>query len=356
MAYPLEMPSEKISSILRTCCSSKLVEKKGNAMKSWRVIIAAILIACALGLMLYKQTLLLAPVFVDNYVAFLSYTLKLPFPTVKNEYVGVIDLGKAWKPRILSLYLGDLVTRKSVIDENINNRRFAHYVGLWTALWFGAIALLYILCFKGQSFLFIMATYCGLAFGYMPGIVDRIFPWDLPALFFFVLFLVLLDKNKIIYFLPLFPIAVLFKETCIILAIAYLFINTAFKKKLWLFAAALLLALLPKFLANILTGAAGWGFINIHLLWSNIKFIAGNMMPFFINAGLLWAFIVIPFKSRNSAAIKCIFWLFVIAVLTNAVVFEYRIWFELIPLCVYALWHHMSRDKQAAVDPQVFAA
>ncbi len=325
-------------------------------MKNWRVIIAAILITCALGLMLYKQTLLLAPMFVDNYVAFLSYTLKLPFPTVKNEYVGVINLGKAWKPRILSLYLGDLATRKSVIDGNINNHKFAHCVGLWVSLWFGAIALLYIICFKGQSFLFIMATYCGLAFGYMPGVVERIFPWDLPALFFFVLFLVLLDKNKIIYFLPLLPVAVLFKETCIILAIAYLFMKATPKKRLLFFAAALLLALLPRFLANAFISEGGWAFLNIRLLWSNLKFIAGSMMPFFINAGLLWAFIVIPFKGRNSAAIKCIFWLFVIAVLTNAVVFEYRIWFELIPLCAYALWHQISRDRQAAGDPQVFAA
>ncbi len=60
--------------------------------------------------------------------------------------------------------------------------------------------------------------------------------------------------------------------------------------------------------------------------------------PVFLNAGLLAAFFLMPFKCEHSRMLRTIVIVFCVGTLFWAIVFEYRIWFELIPLSLYPFY------------------
>lgn len=304
-----------------------------------RVKLALIILSLALSTMIYRQALLIAPLHHDNKNTFLSFELEEPFFIVESDYFGRMDLGKCWRPRIFSRYLGNLAARGCLENKKINLLDFSHRVSLWTAFWFAAVCSLFVFSFKNQAFLYIIGTYCGVAFGYMPGLVLRIFPWDMPALFFFSLFICLLHHHRALFFMPLLPIAVLFKETAIILAVAYLFLfpDRRFLYRLQVFTGAVLFALITKLVADIYTGSINRPLFNPVLFRSNCWFLLRNATPYLANAGLISAALILPVQKPFGSALKSILLLFLVGILTNAVIFEYRNFFELIPVCLYIL-------------------
>jgi hypothetical protein len=59
--------------------------------------------------------------------------------------------------------------------------------------------------------------------------------------------------------------------------------------------------------------------------------------PLFINAGLLVALLLLPIKKRPIGMLKVITGVFILGIFLFGVINEYRIWFELIPISLYAL-------------------
>lgn len=313
---------------------------------------AAAIIALALCVMVYHQAAALAPLHPHTAQTFLAPRFQSRFVGFKSE-LGVMDLHKSWAPRLLSTGLGYLFTRGSVEGNAAVADRFAHEVGLYAAFWMGLILLLYLLTLRHLALLPILGTYCAVSFGYLPGVADRVFPWDLPALFFYTLFVCLMLRRRLLLFLPLLPLAVLFKETAGLLALGYLFGPWPLGRRLRLFALAAALAALARFGALAVTHTFGAPPFSAALLLANLRFCLTGVFPhpewylyplrwfdhpLLIDAGLFAAFLCVRGGDANLRALRWIFFTFTALMFCGGIIFEYRIWFELIPICLYPLY------------------
>jgi hypothetical protein len=332
-----------------------------------REIVALGFVGLALCIMLYNQVKVIAPIAPHSMQTFAGYALRIDFPAFETE-IGYVDLQKSWKPRILSNILGSAFVRSAINDDGTFAwEKFPHLAALYASLWLGLIFLLY-LVFVGRAALIpILGTYAAVAFGYMPGIGDRIFPWEMPALFFFTLFICLMIKGKLEYFLFVLPVAVLFKETAAVLAVAYLFLGGTARRRLLLFSLALLLSGAAKLSADWLTHSAGRFTFDTHLLLANLRYTVLGKFPYkewyasvdridhplFLNAGFLVAFFIYPFRSKYTWMLRTIVILFTLGSLFWGVVFEYRIWFELIPILLYPFYHRQLAGKGWGDTPKL---
>ncbi len=181
-------------------------------------------IGLALCLMMYHQVRWLAPLQPHSAYTFAQLARQPRSPREPSD-AGKLDLQKRWAPRILSNTLAVLITQDCLQGSALDVERFSHRVGLYASVWLGMIFCLYLLILRELSLIPILGTFCGVAFGYMPGIADRIYPWDMSALFFYSLFIGFLIAGRIKWFLVVLPVAVLFKETACVLALAYLFLD-----------------------------------------------------------------------------------------------------------------------------------
>jgi hypothetical protein len=329
-----------------------------------REIAALAFVGLALCVMLYNQVQVIAPIAAPSSQTFSAYVLGIDFPTCQSQ-ARCVDLQKSWKPRILSNILGSLCVGSAINDGRLAPTEFGPLAALYASVWLGLVFLLY-LGFVGRTALIpILGTYAAVAFGYMPGIADRIYPWDMPALFFYTLFICLMIARKLEYFLIFLPVAVLFKETAAVLALAYLFVGGPLRRRLTLFGLALLLAGAAKLSADGLTHSFGRFTLDTHLLVANLRFVVLGTFPnrewytwmdridhpLFINAGLLVAFFVYPFRSRYAWMLRTIVLCFALGNLLWGIVFEYRIWFELIPILLYPLYCRWLPLPERAAPP-----
>jgi hypothetical protein len=320
-------------------------------LRNVRRLAVVSVIGIALCVMLYNQVKLIVPLNYDNALTFVAGELDLEFYKGESE-IGYVDLEKSWSPRVLSKALGSFFARGSIEGREIVPGRFVHLVGLYASLWLGLIFLAYVILLRENALIPILGTYCGVAFGYMPGIADRLFPWDLPALFFFTLFICLLYAGKTRFFLPILPIAVLFKETACVLAIGYLFLESSRRNRILAFGVALALGVATKLIADWATvSGTGLG-LDASKLVANFRFIFLGEFPhpewyiplqrinhpLLINAGLSLAFILHPSKGRHAKALWAVFLAFTASALIWGLILEYRIWFEMIPVSLYPFY------------------
>ena len=298
-------------------------------------------ISVTISLTMFFQARLLAPENPDNRATFLVYT------ATKNDAVA---LSNPWKPRLFSTYLAGL-TMKAILhiedsatmisEDNV----FEIGVALWTASWLFLVNTTFVFAFRDRSLFYILGTFAAVSFGYMPGIVLRIYPWDMPALFFYTLLVVTSPRLPAYGFLVLIPLATGFKETAILLSITLFFSDKMKgKKTLTTFTLAVLLSVFVKSLLGIATGTPRAFFS----MYSSAQLLRYNVMslvrpnphypsPVFINAGLLLAFLLLPIVNRRMLILKVICLLFIIGTFTFGAIVEYRIWFEMIPISLCGL-------------------
>jgi hypothetical protein len=62
-----------------------------------------------------------------------------------------------------------------------------------------------------------------------------------------------------------------------------------------------------------------------------------DILPFFINAGTLTAFFILPNANKNVLILKLLAIPFILGTFLFGNMIEYRIWFEMIPFALYAL-------------------
>ena len=223
----------------------------------------------------------------------------------------------------------------------------AFSIALWTSLWFVLIALVYIFFLKRRAVMYILGTYAAITFGYMPKVdTTRIYPWDMPALFIFVIFLFLFLNNEYKWILVLLPLAMGFKETAGVLCVAFLLADGLSRKDKWkMFLAALVLCILVKLGIDVFTRSSsplftmetglGGAPSTIYLIQNLNSFDA--LQPFLINAGTLLSFIILSTPDKKIISLKVMAVLFALGNFLFGAVIEYRIWFELIPFALYTI-------------------
>lgn len=311
----------------------------------------------------------------DNVTTFYSYA---------DGFQHLKQLRQEWRPRIASTFLAGQFMDffPEIAGNRANPKVMQEAFGYWTGSWFFLCCLLMIFLFKERSLLFIFGTFTGVLFAYTNGIgIMRVYPWDMPALFVFCAFIAMIKTKKQAW-LPLFiPLAMLFKETAIVLVVALLFWPGASWKKRILFASISLVAGLGvKTAVDLITGnpsplftmtyrdiyaislsaayqhtsVRGGSLFAVSLLKSNILkiFTMWPDSPFFINAGLLTVLFVLPIKQKAVAMLKCIAGLFLVGNLLFGVINEYRIWFEMIPIALYALDLYLFAPTQEIASTQ----
>jgi len=283
------------------------------------------------------------------------------FYSLTNGLDGYTNLKTAWQPRIFSTFLAAFISRVSAwvvnkISIPVINSPAELTIALWTTGWFLASGFVSLVTFKQRSIFYFFGTFAAISFGYLPRLemAVRVYPWDLPALFFFTLFMVFWLQKKYWLAFILIPLGVGFKETALILSIAFLFADLQWKQRLRLFLGSILLGFaikisidyflqLPLFF-TMETRVGGNQDASFYL-FSNLYWLK-RIMPFFVNAGTLLALILLPITNKNILVFKIIAAFFILGNFLFGNIIEYRIWFELTPFALYALDINMYHAPQ----------
>ena len=279
----------------------------------------------------------------DNIRSFYSFSSGLD---------GYYELKTAWKTRLFSnvlawqaARLSTFITDRMEIGNISRPERSA--VAFWTAAWFAASALLYVLYFKQRAALYVLGTFAALTFGYMLRLPNtRIYPWDMPTVLIFQLFLILFLENRFGWLLILLPLGMGFKETAGVLCLGFLLSDELPRAARWkTFVVGVVLCALVKLAIDLFTRSNSplftmetgpVGGLSVTYLLQNLGTLR---LPLFylINAGTLLAFLLLPAPTRKIRALKLIALAFSLGNFLFGIVEEYRIWLELIPFALYAL-------------------
>ena len=287
------------------------------------------------------------------------------FESFSNGMEGYIGFKLAWKPRLFSNALAtQFVSASDAITASVKIPRIEEplqlAVGLWTAGWFFLMGMMYIAWMKSRSVFYIVGMFAGVSFGYLPIGADRIYPWDMTALFIFTAFVILFVKNKFAWMFPLIALGMGFKETAFILCFAFLLKDimggtwnifsksfwTQIQKPTWVwFALTLVCSALVKISIDraVMTPSP---FMTMEYTYGGQAtdfYFYKNLMelftlrPFLVNAGMLCAFFIIPSSDNDIRALKVLAALFTLGNFSFGLINEYRIWFEMIPFALYSL-------------------
>lgn len=287
----------------------------------------------------------------------------LTFYALSNGLEEYYDFLPAWKPRLFStglaraaVFIGaymfdriDLLSAQTPLELT---------VGLWTAGWFILTALLFVFSFKRRSLFYVLGIYAGISFGYMDldrtSIDLRLYPWDLPSLFIYTSFLLLFIQKRYLLLLLLIPLGVGFKETSMLLCFAFLFTDLDWRKRLNLILASGVLSLGMKITLDLVTHSPIFFTMQTEIegvshLMRNVLSL-GGIVPLFINSGTLLVLFILPAAGNKTLhAIRLIAFLFFAGNLLFGIITEYRIWFELLPLSLYAIDLKIYGDPQGKI-------
>jgi len=311
-----------------------------------------LIVSLAICIIISRQEQLISNSSPDNIKTFYSFTHGFEnYKTIRQE----------WRPRIFSNFSAGIFAKLLSWKFNYPDRTVGiQYISAyWTAIWFLLICLLFILTFKEKSLFYIFGVFAGISFAYTPLIgITRIYPWDMPALLVFCTFITLIKMNHHAWLIAFIPLTILFKETSLILVVAFLFWeNVPLRKKLRYLGITLILSLLIKTGVDLITSnpspiiTMSFSRHDVPRIISNLELLFALRLDsaFFIDAGLLLALLLLPISNRQIGMLKLIAGLFIVGTFFTGVINEYRIWFELIPISLFALDLYFSPDMKEAV-------
>jgi hypothetical protein len=324
-------------------------------------VLVPLLVCCGLAVAIFHQAFLVGPMHPANLLTFVRVPEEAPGQHLPRE----------WKPRLLSTLLGARAVdwgrerarraQPSLFESEAARRAksrpeavladstalvLSYAAGGWVAGWLFLTGLLFVVHRRGRSLLYLFGAYAVVSFGYMPGIDVRIYSWDMPALFFYAVFVVLHDRGRPWWLLGALPVAMAFKETAIVLSVAFLlWEGLPLRRRLMLFASATLACIAVKLGIDLwtqnpalfLTMTSSQG--GASRLQTNLTqlFRLGLPHPLLANAGTLLALFCLPHRRPAIAMLKVVALLFTGASFVFAYIVEYRIWFELAPIALYGL-------------------
>lgn len=312
-----------------------------------------IFISCSLCVMTFlqlKQIIFLHP---DNIKTF--YAFKQSF----NFYKSVMQ--NPWKPRLFSCVLASFLMPKNQIlksyttetedekyltiielkDKNI----FYIRVGIWTILWLFSINLIFIILKKEKSIFYLLALFTALTFIYIPSSYVRVYPWDLPALFFYSLSIYILIKRKFYLLFFITPLATGFKETTMLLSFLFLiWEEKSLKERIIYTFITLFFCIIIKSFLGLITQTSTIFYsmeynpdLLVNLKNEIISLFKGNFYNIiFINGGLTFTFLLLPSKEKEILLLKFISIIFILFNFLYGNLKEYRIFLEITPFSIYA--------------------
>jgi hypothetical protein len=286
------------------------------------------------------------------------------FYSLSNGLENYYDFKTAWKPRIFANGLASLTAHVSAwlfakMALPVVKNPVELTIALWTTIWFLLICAVLIYFFKRRALFYVLGTLTGISFGYLTRLhmAVRVYPWDMPSLFFFTLFVLLFSRKKYWCIFALLPISVVFKQTTLILCVAFLFMDIPLRQRLGMLAGALALSVGGKVLIDYYVHAPVFFTMETKPSASGTFYLLENfnnlkdIVPFFINAGTLAAFFILPNANKKILFLKLIAIPFILGTLLFGNMIEYRIWFEMIPFSLYALDVNIYGDPfQARMD------
>ncbi len=311
-------------------------------VSGYRVALAYIVplfISVTLCIALGYQGKAVAPARGINQRTFLSY----------EKGLSGYSLRKEWRTRLFSNMAASLFVPSYEEDGQVlvDDKKFAIAVGRWVAFWLFLANLAFILAMRNKSLWFLFGTFAAVSFDYTREISNRIYPWDMPALMCFSVFVALLYRRRFRWLLLLIPLATGFKETAILMSVAFLFWEEAtWAKRLTWFCAALAAAVAVKVGIDVITNNPQLFYTmttqtpkKVPLVLLNLRDLLNLRLnhPIFVNAGLLVSFLLIPIMSKRALLLKTITVCFTIGILIWGIAYEYRIWFEVIPVSLLGL-------------------
>jgi hypothetical protein len=282
---------------------------------------------------------------------------------------------RPWKARLFSCIFASLFMPKDQIlsyefvsdSENDYHIKievkdtdlFYRRVGIWTVFWLFPIFLLFIILRKEHSIFYLYGIFTAMFLTFLPNMYGRVYPWDMPALFFYCLFIFVTVKKEYKWLVLILPVATGFKETAVILPLIFLVWEEAgFKKRLIYFSVTLLLCIAVKSALGIITQNQSVFFTMQTNVKSNLQIVENIMSVFkgdiilylLINAGTLFAFFILPTKDKYIICLKIIALIFCFSNLIYGNFHEYRIFLELIPFALYGFDKVLLR-KNEAMEP-----
>lgn len=235
-----------------------------------------------------------------------------------------------------------------------NIRDFEHSVGLWNTGWFLACCLIFVAFDLRNAIFLVFGTFGALYYAFTPLSESHIYPWDMPALFFYVLICVTYARKSITPLLLILWVGTGFKETVALGSMVFLFWqNLSLQRRLAYFLAAAVGCVSVKLAIDLITGSPSllltMTFDNFGLLgeiaethqgfaynWKALTKLYLNH-PIFVNAGTFVIFLLLLPKDLEDWMWKALGVLFLAGVMLCGVINEARVFFEMIPISLWAI-------------------
>jgi hypothetical protein len=316
-----------------------------GAVELARRAVAPLLVALALSITLDMHVRRIAPLHKHSQATFysledgLEHYREMPRPWRSRLFANAcaslfVSHGEGFEP-------GQSPTAEELRARDVD--AFARGAGAWAGAWFFATCLVYWLALGPAALFFALGTFAGVIYGSLPGIDARVYPWDLPALFWYALFTMAVLRGRYRALL-LIPLAVGFKETALVYALAFLtWEEASWRRRLGWFAAAGALSVAVKLGIDVVTGnsryfftmASGGGEYLRQNLRNLVTFDARHLL--LVNAGLLAAFLLSPPRGPRARTLRAIALAFLAGILVWGNTQEVRIFYELLPVSLAGL-------------------
>ncbi len=294
------------------------------------------------------------PVDRDSVYTFRSFSLGL------EEYSRIVR--KEWRPRLFSNFLASFV-----VKPEGNRHGFATGVAAWNAAWLALCFAVYLLWDTRKGAFLIFGTFACLYYSFTIMADRHIYPWDMPALFFYCLLALSVHWKSPWLIVATCLLGTGFKETLMLGSIVFLFRSEwAMKERLAWAATTLLLCLLLKIGIDVLTNNPSILFtmqldsegplvkdgVTERGIWYNLRALTTIYPnhPLFINGGTLLIFLLLPMRDAEDRMWKTIGALFVAANMLFADINEYRVFHEMIPISLWSIQKYFGCRGEADRD------
>ncbi|MDA8019453.1 MAG: hypothetical protein MPN21_18580 [Thermoanaerobaculia bacterium] len=262
------------------------------------------------------------------------------------------DIEDPFKPRLFSYLLVapfvtlDLPPSKLGSAGRISGEAFERLVTGWTFAWMLAVLLL--CASMPRPLLGLFGITAGVSFAY--GLQGMVYPYDLPALFFATLVVVLVRHRRARWLPLVLALGTGFKETLAVFSVLPFFLDGSRKERLRAVGYCLLACFWVFLAIDFYSGRSFWGFEAVTAAddaqdagrWKLALNLPLAMDPsslvLFVNAGLALPLFFLPVGGdRLARGFRWVGALFVAGLFLLAQAREFRIFFELIPLCLYSV-------------------
>ncbi len=291
------------------------------------------------------------------------------------------ELDDPFKPRLFAYLLAapfiklDQQASHSSSLGRISAPAVERLVAGWSFAWFFATALL---CLgTNRPLLYLFGTAAGVSFAY--SLQEMVYPYDLPALFFATLVFVVVLKQRHSWLPWILAVGTGFKETIVVFAFTALFMGSSRKERFQALSTCLVACLIVMMAIDLYSGR---GFFALEAFTKatdasdpssskillNLKTALDPLsLVWFVNAGLALPLFLLPTRGdRLAQGFRSVGLLFAAGLFSFAGVGELRIWFELIPFCLYNLVaflespddkpHGPHRTRSPALDDEAALA